>query len=64
MFEKFDAAKLTNRAAIPAMLVDEWGIGCNAQVVGIAYNPKKLPKPAGYADPHPSPHFACARRLP
>ena len=50
MFEKFDASKLTNRAAIPAALIDEWGIGCNAQVVGIAYNPKKLPKPSGYAD--------------
>jgi putative spermidine/putrescine transport system substrate-binding protein len=50
MFEKFDASKLANRTAIPAALVDEWGIGCNAQVVGIAYNPKKLPKPAGYAD--------------
>lgn len=50
MFEKFDASKLTSRAAIPDMLVDEWGIGCSAQVVGIAYNPKKLPKPSGYAD--------------
>ncbi|MDO9710358.1 extracellular solute-binding protein [Paracraurococcus lichenis] len=50
MFEKFDASKLSNRAAIPAMLIDDWGIGCNAQVVGIAYNPKKLPKPKGYAD--------------
>ena len=29
------------------MLVDDWGVGCNAQVVGIAYNPKKLPKPNG-----------------
>ncbi|MFC7691121.1 hypothetical protein ACFQY5_17645 [Paeniroseomonas aquatica] len=32
------------------MLVDDWGVGCNAQVVGVAYNPKKLPKPTGYAD--------------
>ena len=50
MFAKFDAAKLANRAALPGMLVDQWGIGCSAQVVGIAYNPKKLPKPSGYAD--------------
>lgn len=50
MFERFDASKLTNRAALPGILLDEWGVGCNAQVVGIAYNPKKLPKPAGYAD--------------
>jgi putative spermidine/putrescine transport system substrate-binding protein len=50
MFERFDAAKLANRAALPGMLMDQWGIGCAAQVVGIAYNPKKLPKPTGYAD--------------
>lgn len=50
MFEKFDVSKLTNKALLPGMLVDEWGVGCNAQVVGIAYNPKKLPKPTGYAD--------------
>lgn len=50
MFERFDAAKLSNRAALPAMLVNPWGVGCAAQVVGIAYNPKKVPKPAGYAD--------------
>ncbi len=50
MFEPFDASKLANRGALPGMLVDQWGIGCSAQVVGIAYNPKKLPKPTGYAD--------------
>ncbi len=50
MFERFDAAKLSNRAQLPDFLINEWGVGCNAQVVGIAYNPKKVPKPAGYAD--------------
>jgi putative spermidine/putrescine transport system substrate-binding protein len=50
LFENFDAAKLTNRAALPGMVVDEWGVGCAAQVVGFAYNPKKVPKPSGYAD--------------
>ncbi|TDG28799.1 extracellular solute-binding protein, partial [Paracraurococcus ruber] len=50
MFDRFDASKLSNRALVPAGLIDEWGIGCNAQVVGIAYNPKKLPRPKGYAD--------------
>ena len=50
MYERFDASKLTNRAALPNILVDEWGVGCAAQVVGIAYNPKKVPKPTGYAD--------------
>lgn len=50
MFETFDAAKLANRAQLPDFLANQWGVGCNAQVVGIAYNPKKVPKPAGYAD--------------
>jgi putative spermidine/putrescine transport system substrate-binding protein len=50
MFEAFDASKLTNRAQIPPALISPFGIGCNAQVVGIAYNPKKVPKPKGYAD--------------
>lgn len=50
MFAPFDAAKLTNRAKLPAGVVDGWGVGAAAQVVGIAYNPKKLPKPAGYKD--------------
>jgi len=50
MFERFDVARLSNRAALPPFLVNQWGVGCNAQVVGIAYNPKKVPKPAGYAD--------------
>jgi putative spermidine/putrescine transport system substrate-binding protein len=50
MFEKIDAGRLANRAALPGMLVDEFSIGCSAQVVGIAYNPKKVPKPSGYAD--------------
>ena len=50
MFERFDAAKLGNRAQLPPSAADEWGVGCAAQVVGIAYNPKKVPKPGGYAD--------------
>ena len=50
MFERLDAAKLGNRAQLPPGAADEWGVGCAAQVVGIAYNPKKVPKPGGYAD--------------
>ncbi|HYX04756.1 MAG TPA: extracellular solute-binding protein, partial [Reyranella sp.] len=33
-----------------AGLVDEHGVGVSAQVVGIAYNPKKLPAPKGWKD--------------
>jgi len=50
LFEKFDGSKLANLAKMPAGLVDEHGVGVSAQVVGIAYNPKKLPAPKGWKD--------------
>ena len=50
LFEKFDGKKLTNLSKLPAGLVDEWGVCVSAQVVGIAYNPKKLPAPKGWKD--------------
>ena len=50
LFEKFDDKKLTNLAKLPAGLVDEWGVCVSAQVVGIAYNPKKVPAPKGWKD--------------
>lgn len=50
MFERFDPARLTNRAHIPPNMIDEWGVATGAQVVGIAYNPTKLPRPSGWAD--------------
>jgi putative spermidine/putrescine transport system substrate-binding protein len=50
LFERFDPGKLTNRAKVPAHLTDEWGVAVAAQLVGIAYNPSKLPKPSGWAD--------------
>lgn len=50
LFEKFDAKRLSNAGKLPGMLVDEWGVGVAAQVVGIGYNPKKLPAPKTWAD--------------
>ncbi|MGE0717676.1 MAG: extracellular solute-binding protein [Alphaproteobacteria bacterium] len=50
VFEKFDPKKLTNLAKVPDGLADEWGVTVAAQVVGIAYNPKKLPAPKGWDD--------------
>lgn len=50
LFEPFDPARLSNRAQLPAGYADQYGAGVAAQVVGIAYNPKKLPKPAGWRD--------------
>ncbi len=50
MFERFDASKLTNRARLPDQLVDEWGVGCAAQIVGIGYNPRRVPRPTSWTD--------------
>lgn len=50
LFEPFDVSRLSNRAKLPAGYADAHGAGVAAQVVGIAYNPKKLPKPAGWRD--------------
>jgi putative spermidine/putrescine transport system substrate-binding protein len=50
LFEKFDPKRLTNLAKLPAGMADEWGVTVAAQVVGIGYNPKKLPRPKGWTD--------------
>ena len=50
LFEKFDARRLGNLGKLPAGMTDEWGVTVAAQVVGIGYNPKKLPKPKGWTD--------------
>src|SRR4029079_3994850 len=50
IFEKFDGKKLSNLSKIPDGFADEWGVCVSAQVVGIAYNPKKLPPPKGWKD--------------
>lgn len=50
LFEKFDGKKLTNLSKIPAGFTDDVGVHVSAQVVGIAYNPKKVPAPKSWAD--------------
>jgi putative spermidine/putrescine transport system substrate-binding protein len=50
LFETFDPAKLSNRGQLPAGQADAHGAAVAAQVVGIAYNPTKVPKPKGWAD--------------
>ena len=50
LFDRFDARKLPNADKLPAGFTDEWGMVVNAQVVGIAYNPKKVPAPKGWKD--------------
>jgi putative spermidine/putrescine transport system substrate-binding protein len=50
LFEKFDGKKLTNGDKLPPGFIDEWGVCVNAQLVGIVYNPKKLPAPKSWKD--------------
>ncbi len=50
LFEKFDARKLSNLSKMPAGFTDDVGVHVSAQVVGIAYNPKKVPAPKGWGD--------------
>jgi len=57
IFDKFDGKKLSNLAKIPDGFTDEWGVCVSAQVVGIAYNPKKFATPPkGWADLFKSPY--------
>lgn len=50
LFDKFDGKKISNASKLPAGAIDDWGIAVSAQVVGIAYNPKKVPAPKGWKD--------------
>ena len=50
LFEKFDGKKLTNLAKLPSGFADDYGVHVGAQVVGIAYNPKKVAAPKGWGD--------------
>jgi putative spermidine/putrescine transport system substrate-binding protein len=50
LFEKFDGKKLSNLGKIPDAFADDYGVCVSAQVVGIAYNPKKVPAPKGWKD--------------
>ncbi|HEY5797896.1 MAG TPA: extracellular solute-binding protein, partial [Bosea sp. (in: a-proteobacteria)] len=57
LFEPIDAAKLANGPKVPTGLITSHGVTCNAQVVGIASNPKKFPNPPKtWADLFKSPY--------
>jgi len=50
LFEKFDGKRLRNVGRLPGGATDDWGVTVAAQVVGIGYNPKKLPRPKSWTD--------------
>ena len=58
LFEKFDPSRLANASKVPAGFADQYGIAVNAQIVGIAYNPKKLPLPRSWKDLFAEPYVS------
>lgn len=58
LMEPFDGTKLTNAGKLPAGSLDKWGVAVNSQIVGIAYNPKKLPKPKSWKDLFQEPYVS------
>ncbi|TVQ34569.1 MAG: extracellular solute-binding protein [Geminicoccaceae bacterium] len=50
LFAPFEVAKLSNADKLPSAFVGTYGVPVAAQVVGIAYNPSKLPTPTSWAD--------------
>ena len=50
LFQKLDKSKLKNLGQLPAGFVDDWGVNVHAQIVGLAYNPKKVEAPNGWDD--------------
>jgi len=50
LFQPFDKGKLASAAKLPPALVDQHGVAVAGQLVGIAYNPKKLDRPRGWTD--------------
>jgi putative spermidine/putrescine transport system substrate-binding protein len=50
LYEPFDPSRLKNAGKVPASLIDKYGVAVAAQVVGIAYNPRKVARPVGWKD--------------
>ena len=50
LVDKFDPSRLKNIGNLPKTFHDEWGVAVAAQIVGIAYNPKKVERPKGWKD--------------
>jgi putative spermidine/putrescine transport system substrate-binding protein len=58
LFAPFDPSKLSNASKLPDGYADKFGAAVNAQIVGIVYNPKKLPKPKDWLDLFEEPYVS------
>jgi putative spermidine/putrescine transport system substrate-binding protein len=45
LVDKFDPSRLKNIGNVNKAFYDDWGVAVAAQIVGIAYNPKKVERP-------------------
>jgi putative spermidine/putrescine transport system substrate-binding protein len=50
LIDKFDPSRLKNLVHLQKSFYDDWGVAIAAQIVGIAYNPKKVDRPKGWKD--------------
>jgi len=50
LVQRLDRAQLPNLAGITPGFHDEFGVGVAVQVVGLAYNPKRVERPTGWRD--------------
>jgi len=50
LIEKFDSSRCKNIMHLQKSFYDDWGVSVAAQIVGIAYNPKKVERPKGWKD--------------
>jgi len=50
LVDKFDPSRCKNIVHLQKSFFDEWGVAVAAQIVGIAYNPKKVDRPKGWKD--------------
>ncbi len=57
LIQKIDPKKLKNWDKLSAAGRSEWGPNVTVEVNGIAYNPTKVPKPAGYKDLFENPAY-------
>ncbi len=50
LVDKFDPSRCKNIGNLQKAFYDDWGVAVAAQIVGIAYNPKKVERPKGWKD--------------
>ena len=47
LIDRFEAGRCKNIVHLQKAFYDDWGVSVAAQIVGIAYNPKKVDRPKG-----------------